>query len=138
MNANELTLMVGDLILHNNRPKRVDVIWGNAVSLYDPTKDWGSIYGNKYYDGIEPIPLQKVHLTKNGFKPTDESDRVFVYNDGYEVIVEFHEAIEEFDIPPSIFLSIQFAEKDMRMPIKYVHQLQQAMQIMGCDKKIEL
>ena len=42
------------------------------------------------------------------------------------------------DIQPTIFLSIDFAEKDIAMPIEYVHELQQAMRIMGCDKTIEL
>jgi hypothetical protein len=42
------------------------------------------------------------------------------------------------DIPPTIFLSIDFAEKDIAMPIEYVHELQQAMRIMGCDKEIKL
>ena len=33
---------------------------------------------------------------------------------------------------------LDFAEKDIAMPIEYVHELQQAMRIMGCDKEIEL
>ena len=62
----------------------------------------------------------------------------FVYRDGYEIKVEFDEGYEEFGVPPSIFLLIGFAEKDLAIPIEYVHELQQAMRIMGCNKEIKL
>ena len=45
--------------------------------------------------------------------------------------------IDEY-IRDSMFLSIEFADKNIWMPIEYVHELQQAMRIMGCDKEIEL
>jgi hypothetical protein len=89
-------------------------------------------------DDIKPIQLEKIHLAKNGFKPTDETDMKFIYRDGYEIKVEFDEGYEELGVPPSIFLLIGFAEKDLTIPIEYVHELQQAMRIMGCDKEIEL
>lgn len=84
-------------------------------------------------DDVEPIPLVRVHLTKNGFKATNAEDTEFVYRDGYEVKVMIDEYIRD-----SMFLSIEFADKNIWMPIEYVHQLQQAMRIMGCDKTIEL
>ena len=84
------------------------------------------------------IPIKRIHLTKNGFRAVDVSDQIFVYKDGYEVKVVFDEGIPDMNIPPFIYLSIMFAEKDLTMPIEYVHQMQQAMRLMGCDKKIEL
>ena len=97
---------------------------------------------------LEPIPLEKIHLAKNGFEVRDGTDDMeFFYNDGYEVKVMFDEGcvIYEQDgktiftkIPPSIFLVIEFAEKSLQMPIEYIHELQQTMRIMGCDKEIEL
>lgn len=89
-------------------------------------------------DDIEPIPLEKIHLAKNGFKPTDETDMRFVYRDGYEICVFFDDTFKERGIPPCIILRINFAEKTIIMPFEYVHELQQAMRIMGCDKEIEL
>ena len=38
----------------------------------------------------------------------------------------------------TIFLSINFAEKELRMPILYVHELQHAMRLFGIEKEIEL
>lgn len=82
---------------------------------------------------FEPIPLEKIHLAKNGFEATNAEDTEFVYRDGYEIKV----MIDEYVID-AMFLSIEFAEKNLWMPIEYVHELQQAMRIMGCDKTIEL
>ena len=82
---------------------------------------------------VKPITLKKVHLTHNGFKATNAEDTEFVYRDGYEIKVMIDEYIRD-----SVFLSIEFADKNIWMPIEYVHELQQAMRIMGCDKEIEL
>lgn len=87
----------------------------------------------------KPIPLIKIHLTKNGFVATNESDTEFVYGDGgYEVRVEFDEGLPEANIEPSIFLKIEFAEKELVMPIEYLHELQHAMRLFGIEKEIEL
>lgn len=91
------------------------------------------------YEYCEPIPLEKIHLTKNGFEAREETDDTeFYYYDCYEINVSFDEGITEYDIPPIIFLTIEFAEKDIAMPIEYVHELQHAMALFGIDKKIEL
>ena len=88
---------------------------------------------------IKPIPLKKIHLTKNGFKTREETDDTeFYYYDCYEINVSFDEGLPEEDIPPVTFLTIEFAEKDIATPIEYVHELQQAMRFMGCDKEIVL
>ena len=116
--------------------------------------DWIDVRSNaapdrSHYEKITPahmlrdeiwygIPIKRIHLTKNGFRAIDVSDQIFVYKDGYEVKVVFDEGIPDMNIPPFISLSIMFAEKDLTMPIEYVHQMQQAMRLMGCDKKIEL
>ena len=125
-------LQIGDWVYntHNRQNEQVAEIGSGLVML---------AYNDLYeYDEIKSIPLEKVHLTKNGFKPTDESDKVFTYYDGYKVMVTFHEGFQELKVPPSIFLQIKFAKKDLTMPIEYVHELQQAMRIMGCDKEIKL
>lgn len=135
MKANELQL--GDYV--NYRGQIIKV-----TSLYDKGGSnevgWG-IKEDTCVNAInvDPIPLQRIHLTKNSFEATNESDTEFVYGDGgFEVRVEFDEGLEVANIPPCIYLRIEFAEKELVMPIEYLHQLQQAMRIMGCDKEIEL
>lgn len=100
-------------------------------------------FGNKWhglkYNKIQPIPLEKKHLIENGFKVREETDDTeFYYYDCYEINVSFNEGISDENIPPIIFLTIEFAEKSIAMPIEYVHELQQAMRIMGCKKEIKL
>ena len=135
MEAKELQL--GDYVDYRGRIIKV-------TSLYDKGGSnevgWGikeDTWVNA--DNVKPIPLEKIHLTKNGFKAREYTDDTeFYYYDSYEINVSFDEGISEENIPPIIFLTIEFAEKSIAMPIEYVHELQQAMRIMGCDKQIEL
>ena len=46
--------------------------------------------------------------------------------------------IDNKKIEEAARLAADLYEKDIAMPIEYVHELQQAMRIMGCDKTIEL
>ena len=96
------------------------------------------IDGDFHESLLEPIPLKRVHLTKNGFKATDPDDTTFVLKDGYEVEVTFDRGIEEMEIPPTIYLSIKFADAEYWKTIDYVHQLQHAMRMFDIEKEISL
>ena len=136
MKAEEL--QIGDWVMLNGSYYQIEEIsqkgWVHLV------KDGNRVNLSSDYiiEILEGVPLQRIHLTKNGFKATDETDLEFIYRDGYEIKVEFDEGYEELGVPPSIFLLIGFAEKDLTIPIEYVHELQQAMRIMGCNKEIKL
>ena len=149
MNAREL--MIGNWVQIVEPCKYAGAI-GRIKTLIDHKDDENAYFkvflqNNTIHIGIEdicsedirPIPLEKIHLTKNGFEAREETDDTeFYYYDCYEINVSFDEGFPEDDIPPVIFLTIEFAEKSIAMPIEYVHELQQAMRVMGCDKKIEL
>lgn len=137
MKINEITL--GDYVMFNGSIYQVEELsrkgWihlsHNGVRV-NMTTDY-------LLDELQPVPLERLHLTKNGFKAREETDDTeFYYYDCYEINVSFDEGLPEDDIPPVIFLTIEFAEKSLAMPIEYVHELQQAMRIMGCDKEIKL
>lgn len=120
-------LQIGCWVSYNNKAQQVleisdidNEVYLSAVGVVDITE-------------VNPITLKKVHLTHNGFKAADAEETEFVYRDGYEVKVVIDEYIRDL-----MFLSIEFADKYIWMPIEYVHELQQAMRIMGCDKTIEL
>lgn len=136
MKATEL--QIGDYVRISHRNKI------GKVYRIDRANGEGNGYaavidGDYHEEDLEPIPLQRIHLTKNGFKAREYTDDTeFYYYDCYEINVSFDEGISEENIPPIIFLTIEFAEKSIAMPIEYVHELQQAMRIMGCDKTIEL
>lgn len=138
-------LMIGDWVQIVEPCKYAGAI-GRVKTLIDH-KDGENVYfkiflkNNMIHIGIEdicsddirPIPLKRIHLTKNGFKATNVEDTEFVYRDGYEIKV----MIEE-DLADAIFLSIEFAERNIWKEIKYVHELQQAMRLMGCEQEIRL
>lgn len=136
MKATEL--QIGDWLQHANgkyyQVTRIDRLGdGNIHFACGFTHLWE--YNNKF----KPIPLEKRHLKMNGFKVREETDDTeFYYYDCYEINVSFDEGLPEDDIPPIIFLTIEFADKSIAMPIEYVHELQQAMRIMECDKEIKL
>jgi hypothetical protein len=144
-------LMIGDWVQIVEPCKYAGAI-GRIKTLIDHKDDENAYFkvflqNNTIHIGIEdicsedirPIPLEKIHLTKNGFEAREETDDTeFYYYDCYEINVSFDEGISEENIPPIIFLTIEFAEKSIAMPIDYVHQLQHALKLCGIDKEIEL
>lgn len=131
--------MLGDWILCESKYYRYKYPTANYNNELDGGLWMTDSKGDDFYTSfqdIEPVPLKRIHLTKNGFKATDEDDREFVYRDGYAITVNFEGGI--LDAEPIISLSIDFAEKDLWMEIEYVHQLQQPMRIFGIDKDIKL
>jgi hypothetical protein len=134
------SLMVGDWVYNKHHGKNI------RLTQYDFFIHTHNEFGAQEFmpcarptsgRDLEPIPLQRIHLAKNGFK-ADETDEIFTYQDGYEIRVSFVDGNKELGLEPYIYLNIEFAEKLLSKEIEYVHELQQAMRIMGCDKEIEL
>ena len=68
MKASEL--MLGDYVLHEEKVKKVNVIWNeHSVSLTDcPPKTWGSIYADKFEtNDLQPVPITPEILLNNGW-----------------------------------------------------------------------
>lgn len=129
-------LMIGNYVkdIKNGNILKVYGIHDGGISVLLPNKEIAS-----YHESVlAPIPLKRVHLTKNGFYARDEYDEGFVFNDGYEIMVDFGGGCPEMDIPPIISLSIIFAEKELWMQCDYVHVLQNAISLFGIEKKIKL
>jgi hypothetical protein len=132
--------------------KAIDLMVGNYVTVYPSNmlikvaavhnKKVGYTANGKLIwvreNLLRPIPLSRVHVTKNGFKATDKTDRIFVYKGGYELRVFFDEGIPEMEIEPFRSLFIGFAEKELWMDVKYLHTLQQALKLFEVDKEIVL
>ena len=127
----------GDYLSYNGRIIKVVSITKRKVGYHTKANECRMHYARLCE--CKPIRLLKIHLIKNGFKVREDTDDTeYFYYDGYRINVNFDEGLPEDYVPPTIFLSIDFAEKDIVMPIEYLHELQQAMRIMCCDKEIEL
>ena len=133
MKINEI--MLGDYVKSNGSIFRVEAISRKGLVRLSHN----GVMVNMTTDclWLQPAPLEKLHLAKNGFT-ADEEDNTFIYEDGYEVRVSFDGGCKELGLEPYIYLNINFAEKHLSMEIENLHQLQQAMRIMGCDKEIVL
>lgn len=127
-------LQIGDWVKYGSTYIKVESITKKKIGYHKEAGE-SRLYYVRLCE-VEPIPLKRVHLTKNGFRATNADDTEFVYRDGYEINVIFTGGY--LDPEPIISLSIKFAEKDLWMDIEYVHELQDAMRLLGCDKKIEL
>ena len=138
MNAREL--MIGDWIYSKSDNKNHKV---NSIIIQKDGSVLVAMEDDLSFDYMfEPIPIKRIHLTKNGFYAKDMADTIFVFRDGYQITVQFDEGINDpendLQIPPLAYLSIKFAEKDLWLPIEYVHELQHAMRLFGIDKQINL
>ena len=137
MKINEI--MLGDYVMFNGSIYQVEELSRKGWIYLSHNGVRVNMTTDYLLDELQPVPIERLHLAKNGFKVREYSDDTeFYYYDCYEINVSFDEGLPEDDIPPTIFLTIEFAEKSIAMPIEYVHELQQAMRIMGCDKEIKL
>lgn len=133
-------LMIGDWVCYKNDNKYHQI---SSVNMQRDGSVLIAIENDLSFDYMfEPIPIKRIHLTKNGFKAKDIEDSLFVFRNGYTITVQFDEGINDtendLNIPPMAYLSIKFAEKDIWIPIEYIHELQHTMKLFGIDKEIEL
>lgn len=123
------SLTIGDWVLHNGKLKRVDVVWGPKVSLYDPEKTYGSIYADKYpIEEIEPIPLTAEILEKNNFEKHFDDD-IIIYTHPQGIIIEM-------GINYKLFDDEHFFVRGIQHRLYYVHELQHALHLCGIEKEI--
>lgn len=118
---NSKSLMIGDWVLYDGKPNIItevsEIIYGEATVCF---------VGNNYManmDEIEPIPLTETMLIKHfpdtgifTWRPVDYPDKAFV-------IDYTEEGIDGVDI---------------HISVKFVHELQHLLHLLGIGKEIEL
>ena len=135
-------LMLGDWVRHNEKPKKVDVIWhNNQVSLNDPEQEWGSIYTDKFpADEIEPILLTREILINNGLENDwiydKEEKRPILFASNFKEDDENILEISESETG-KIYWSLNCDEYGV-LELKYVHVLQHALKLCNIDIEIKL
>ena len=118
-------VMAGDYVLYKGEIVIIELIDRPNQKVSVRNRHVAATVG---FDKVDPLPLKRIHLTKNGFEAEDETDNVFSFKDGYKIGVYF------CGDDPEASLSIDFADKNLWMPVFYVHELQDAMKLLGVDK----
>ena len=145
MKANEL--MIGDWVMVNDiehtHPLQVAEIF-NKCGAYYATLYWDGMPDNVNpetltadVDKVLPIPLTPEILEKNGFEIMFDGELHESYSldiEGFNI--EF--LIDKMGICQKLSMFDRLGNGVTIVECKYVHQLQHAMRIMGCDKEIEL
>lgn len=129
-------LMIGDWV--NYRGTFIKV-----TSLYDKGCSneigWGKIEST-WVNGIciEPIPLTKEILEKNGFEKRWQ-DNYEYFDDDEGLNITFHPKSSNYTNGAYDYIDIERGCLTINeMPIEFVHQLQQVLRLCGIKKEIEL
>ena len=130
MKAEEL--MIDDWVM-NKYQKRVFQILNVGENHVGEKHNDGMIEGHKE-QYLEPIPLTRKILEKNGWQSVDGICASVCRHDVYNLSI-LHWA------KPGVNLTINkggYGHNFVCMPIEYVHQLQHALRLCGVDKEIVL
>ena len=129
-------LMNGDWVINANIPKQVlGVVGHKALFLEGKTKMWLPLHA------CYPIPLTQEIFEKNGFERNEFG--------GYEIIIYDGDVleinVEEIPICNKLFFHIRYSclgvtyqRHCIDMQIDFVHELQQALRLLGIEKEIVL
>lgn len=131
MKPNEL--MIGDWVVYNGDieytdPIRIEGIDIMGVCITSDRDDVG-------FDGIQPIPLTEEILKKNGFGYKEEDDYLSHYYLGDKCYLSNPDLHIGTSNKGVYWLNYWY---NAIYGIKYVHQLQHALQLCGIGNEIEL
>ena len=135
---NSKSLMIGDWVIAYG--KKTQVVWvGNIHKL--AVRGFPSEF---YEDEIEPIPLTKDILIRNGFSSlTDEmfsACETETYSNQELKIYLSHIGCEYNPVQLVMYMGYEPQERVVlrMMPCQYVHELQHAFCLLNIEKEIEL
>lgn len=134
-------LMIGDWVLYNGDPIRVEEIITRQMGGNCINGEWetAELYDAINTDDIQPIPLTPEILEKNGFERVEAKSTIFCYPNSKTNMQVYLD-----DYPTDgWYLNIRKSVKGSRhivleTQITYVHQLQHALRLCGIEKTIEL
>lgn len=128
-------LSVGDWVMVNERPRKIRVladVWNGSnevlvgyVAHVNP--NGYNVVFYKPIEKVEPIPITAEILEANGIHRTYEDDEYAIFRGDGLWAVKYSDGDWELSTPPVC-----------RVDIKYIHQLQHALRLVGVDKEINL
>lgn len=128
--------MIGDRVMYATRPMVIDGISVGGGSVHSSSENWVPV------DSVEGIPVTKDILKRNGFRYVDTqpaSTKVmldhYVLDGEYpcrDVHVAMYSGLDTF----GIIVGVNRVEREYGL--RYVHELQHALRMIGFDKEIQL
>lgn len=119
-------LMIGDLVSVLGIPMRIAELGTVRAGFLDEN---GEMFYNGYYI-IEPIPLTEDFLEKNGFK-SNGTERLW----HKQCEEDFRLLIDTKD-NDALLCVFTYGFCELRTNVRFVHELQHAMRVMGIKKSL--
>lgn len=129
INTKELT--IGCYVKVNGKPYKVDETFNNAVGL----EKWDTLFISS---DLEPIPITKELLLKNGFEEFLHFENIWEYfkDFGEYTIRVIDDGI--LDFTDKMTVEITDNSNYLGIKAKYIHQVQTFCNVLGIDLKLEL
>lgn len=119
-------LSIGDYVCYCDRVYKVYSIEESGLVSAN-NNSYSCPHIMKHIDYIDPIPITAEILEKNGIHRTYEDDAYAIFTADGLWVVKYSDGDWELSTPPVCCIGI-----------KYVHQLQHALRLVGVDKEINL
>ena len=131
-------LMLGDYVLHENKIKRVDLIWGkHEVSLYGG-ETWGTMYDKTNIEDIEPIKITKEFLEQVLGYHIPEKDDWWESEDKRVRITNDYDMVNEYGKRWALHVDSECMDTIMKCDVNYVHELQHAFKLCNYKQEFKL
>ena len=125
-------LTIGCYVKVNGKPHKVDEVFANAVGL----EKWDTLF---HYSDLEPIPITKELLLKNGFVEDIDEDVYFISRIIGKYKVMFMWLVDkESDIYLHLMSENNKCIDACCHHIQYVHQAQTFCNVLGIELEFEI
>lgn len=124
-------LMIGNYVKVNGRPYKVDEVFANAVGL----EKWDTLF---HESELEPIPITKELLVKNEFRIKWHCDNIW---ECYSLVSEYSIRIIDDGVLSNVNTLTLCVESNLigiDVQVRYIHQLENLMSILGIELELEL
>lgn len=129
-------LMIGDYVINTEFNKNTI----DTIEIVEPQRVWLT-HGRTYipFEYIEPIPLTKEILEKNGFVIKKKWAQIGNFGDSPLIMWHFEDDAVLGDFKHELEVHQNDTGKvHVHIPCEYVHELQHALRLCKIEKEIEL
>ena len=117
-------LMVGDYVLYEVKPTRI-------TQINDEGDCWTEKNPFTENEGVEPIKISKEILERNGFKPYDEDEKLYLFPSDPSLCIKCYPEGDVYGFCIGHLIKNSFVPFIF---IDYVHELQHILHLFGADR----